>query len=120
MFGGGGNGNLQAGVAGAAVGAGLHYLTTAAFNPCTRNRGTNNRIVGNQQVQSGLLGALAGFAAADLVQAFPLVGTLWGIGCFGEFRGARGRTYGLLLAMYGSFISAVVLLALSVKPEEPE
>ena len=31
-------------------------------------------------------GAWAGFATADLVQAFPLVGTLWGVVLFGEFR----------------------------------
>ena len=64
-----GNGNLDAGIAGAAVGAGLHYLGTAAFNPCTRggNRGTSNRIFGNQQTQSGLLGALAGFAASEVI-----------------------------------------------------
>ena len=66
-----GNGNLDAGLAGAAVGAGLQYLGTAAFNPCTRGgtRGsnTNTRLFGNQQVQSGLLGALAGFAAAEVV-----------------------------------------------------
>ena len=62
-------------------------------------------------------GALAGFAAADLVQAFPLVGTVWGVCCFGEFRAASGRVYGLLSAMYASFIAAVTLLMLSVKDE---
>lgn len=63
-------------------------------------------------------GKLAGFAAADLVQAFPLVGTLWGIGCLGEFRGASVRVRWLLAAMYGAFIGAVVLLVASVR-EEP-
>ena len=60
-------------------------------------------------------GSLAGFAAADLVQAFPLVGTMWGVLFFKEFRGASGRVLGLLAAMYGSFVAAVCLLALSVR-----
>ena len=60
-------------------------------------------------------GALAGFAAADLVQAYPLVSTLWGMGLFGEFRGASRRVWCLLAAMYISFVAAVALLALSVR-----
>lgn len=60
-------------------------------------------------------GSMAGFAAADLVQAFPLIGTLWGIGCLGEFRRASRRVYALLAAMYVTFIAAVSLLALSVR-----
>ena len=60
-------------------------------------------------------GALAGFAEADLVQAYPLVSTLWGIGLFGEFRGASRRVCCLLAAMYSSFVAAVALLALSVR-----
>ena len=60
-------------------------------------------------------GALAGFAAADLVQAYPLVSTLWGMGLFGEFRGASRRVWCLLAAMYSSFVAAVALLALSVR-----
>ena len=60
-------------------------------------------------------GALAGFAAADLVQAFPLVGTFWGVWCLGEFRGASARVRGLLAAMYTAFVAAVVLLAASAR-----
>ena len=60
-------------------------------------------------------GSLAGFAAADLVQAFPLVGTLWGIGCFGEFRGASRQVFCLLGSMYTAFIAAVALLAVSAR-----
>ena len=59
--------------------------------------------------------SLAGFAAADLVQAYPLVSTLWGMGLFGEFRGASRRVCCLLAAMYSSFVAAVALLALSVR-----
>jgi hypothetical protein len=63
-------------------------------------------------------GTLAGFAAADMVQAFPLVGTIWGVACLGEFRRASRRVYGLLIAMYGSFVAAVVLLAVSVRTHD--
>ena len=63
----------------------------------------------------GARSALAGFAAADLVQAFPLVGTLWGVCLFGEFRAASRHVYALLCAMYACFVSAVVLLACSAR-----
>ena len=57
----------------------------------------------------------AGFAAADLVQAFPLVGTLWGVWCFRDFHRASPRVIGLLASMYALYIAAVTLLALSAK-----
>lgn len=60
-------------------------------------------------------GASAGFATADLVQAFPLVGTVWGIACFGEFKGASRRVVGLLVAMYATYAAAVALLMGSVQ-----
>lgn len=60
-------------------------------------------------------GDMAGFASADLVQAFPIVGTVWGVACLGEFRKASSRVYVLLAAMYGAFLSAVALLAWSVR-----
>ena len=49
------------------------------------------------------------------MQAYPLVSTLWGMGLFGEFRGASRRVWCLLAAMYSSFVAAVALLALSVR-----
>ena len=60
-------------------------------------------------------GAWAGFATADLVQAFPLVGTLWGVLLFGEFRRASRPVVGLLVAVYTCYLAAVALLALSVR-----
>ena len=69
--------------------------------------------IGNASQFAG--GALAGFATADLVQAFPLVGTLWGVFLFGDFRGASRRVIALLVGVYTSYLVAVVLLALSVR-----
>ena len=60
-------------------------------------------------------GAWAGFATADLVQAFPLVGTLWGVLLFGEFKSASRRVAGLLISMLTLYLAAVVLLCLSVR-----
>lgn len=60
-------------------------------------------------------GSASGFASADLVQAFPLVGTAWGIFFFGEFRGASRRVILQLVAMYNVYLAAVILLAASVK-----
>ena len=69
--------------------------------------------IGNASQFAG--GAWAGFATADLVQAFPLIGTLWGVFLFGDFRGASRRVLGLLVAMLTAYLAAVVLLALSVR-----
>jgi hypothetical protein len=60
-------------------------------------------------------GAAAGFAAADLVQAYPLVGTAVGIRYFGEFRGATRRVRALLACMALSYLCAVGLLIASVR-----
>ena len=64
-------------------------------------------------------GAMVSFAAADLVQAFPLVGTLWGILLFGEFRGASHLVRALLGGMYVAYIAAVALLIASVRDPLP-
>ncbi|XP_054809235.1 ureide permease 1 isoform X2 [Prosopis cineraria] len=58
-------------------------------------------------------GQAAGYAAADSVQALPLVSTFWGIVLFGEFRKSSGRTYILLGSMLFMFIVAVVVLMAS-------
>ncbi|XP_062112036.1 ureide permease 1-like [Humulus lupulus] len=42
-------------------------------------------------------GQAAGYAAADAVQALPLVSTFWGILLFGEYRKSSRRTYILLI-----------------------
>jgi len=60
-------------------------------------------------------GMAAGFATCDMVQAFPLVGILWGMVFFGEFGKAPVRVNVLLVFLYIVYIIAVGLLALSVK-----
>ncbi|KAI9111782.1 hypothetical protein K1719_017472 [Acacia pycnantha] len=58
-------------------------------------------------------GQAAGYAAADAVQALPLVSTFWGIVLFGEFKKSSGRTYILLGSMLSMFVVAVAVLMAS-------
>ncbi|XP_030481826.1 ureide permease 1 isoform X2 [Cannabis sativa] len=58
-------------------------------------------------------GQAAGYAAADAVQALPLVSTFWGILLFGEYRKSSKRTYILLVSMLSMFIVAVAVLMAS-------
>ncbi|KAL6186762.1 hypothetical protein ACLB2K_042881 [Fragaria x ananassa] len=58
-------------------------------------------------------GQAAGYAAADSVQALPLVSTFWGILLFGEYRKSSRRTYVLLISMLFMFIAAVGILMAS-------
>ncbi|KAM7487501.1 hypothetical protein LguiB_024985 [Lonicera macranthoides] len=58
-------------------------------------------------------GQAAGYAAADSVQALPLVSTFWGILLFGEYRKSSKRTYIFLLGMLSMFIVAVGVLMAS-------
>ncbi|OWM75892.1 hypothetical protein CDL15_Pgr009536 [Punica granatum] len=58
-------------------------------------------------------GEAAGYAAADAVQALPLVSTFWAIVVFREYRGSSRRTYILLGSMLFMFIVAVGLLIAS-------
>ncbi|CAN1314103.1 Ureide permease 2 [Linum perenne] len=58
-------------------------------------------------------GQAAGYAAADAVQALPLVSTFWGILLFGEYRKSSRRTYLLLVGMLSMFIVAVAVLMAS-------
>ncbi|KAF8399590.1 hypothetical protein HHK36_015458 [Tetracentron sinense] len=58
-------------------------------------------------------GQAAGYAAADAVQALPLVSTFWGILLFGEYRRSSKRTYVLLVSMLFMFIVAVGVLMAS-------
>ncbi|KAL1220292.1 Ureide permease 4 [Cardamine amara subsp. amara] len=55
-------------------------------------------------------GQAAGYAAADSVQALPLVSTFWGIILFGEYRRSSKRTYVLLVSMLVMFVAAVAIL----------
>ncbi|KAI4992106.1 ureide permease 1-like isoform X1 [Hordeum vulgare subsp. vulgare] len=58
-------------------------------------------------------GQAAGYAAADAVQALPLVSTFWGILLFGEYRKSSKKTYTLLVFMLLMFIAAVATLMAS-------
>ncbi|XP_038893122.1 ureide permease 1-like [Benincasa hispida] len=58
-------------------------------------------------------GQAAGYAAADAVQALPLVSTFWGILLFGEYRGSSKKTYALLISMLFMFMVAVGVLMAS-------
>lgn len=58
-------------------------------------------------------GQAAGYAAADSVQALPLVSTFWGVFLFGEYRKSSRRTYVLLVSMLFMFIVAVGVLMAS-------
>ncbi|XP_059308885.1 ureide permease 1-like isoform X1 [Lycium ferocissimum] len=58
-------------------------------------------------------GQAAGYAAADAVQALPLVSTFWGVILFGEYRRSSGRTYTLLAGMLIMFTAAVAILMAS-------
>nr|XP_024397594.1 ureide permease 1-like isoform X3 [Physcomitrium patens] len=61
-------------------------------------------------------GQAAGYAAADAVQALPLVGTLWGVFLFKEYHGSSRKTYILLIGMLLMFLTAVVMLVASSMP----
>ncbi|XP_023541777.1 ureide permease 1-like isoform X1 [Cucurbita pepo subsp. pepo] len=58
-------------------------------------------------------GQAAGYAAADAVQALPLVSTFWAILLFGEYRRSSKKTYSLLVSMLVMFAVAVVVLMAS-------
>ena len=60
-------------------------------------------------------GKRAGFAAAFVVQAFPLVGTLWGVYLFGDYKGAKRATVALLGSTYVFYTAAALLIALSAE-----
>ncbi|KAL6842071.1 hypothetical protein ACP4OV_028050 [Aristida adscensionis] len=58
-------------------------------------------------------GQAAGYAAADAVQALPLVSTFWGVLLFGEYRKSSRKTYILLGFMLFMFVAAVAVLMAS-------
>ncbi|KAL9246327.1 hypothetical protein vseg_019874 [Gypsophila vaccaria] len=58
-------------------------------------------------------GQAAGYAAADAVQALPLVSTFWAVVIFGEYRKSSRRTYVLLVSMLLMFMVAVGVLMAS-------
>ncbi|KAG8048751.1 hypothetical protein GUJ93_ZPchr0009g1533 [Zizania palustris] len=66
-----------------------------------------------------MAGQAAGYAAADAVQALPLVSTVWGIVLFGEYRRSSRRTYTLLGSMLFMFVVAMVVLMASSAHRKP-
>ncbi|KAL6842066.1 hypothetical protein ACP4OV_028045 [Aristida adscensionis] len=60
-----------------------------------------------------MAGQAAGYAAADSVQALPLVSTFWGVVLFGEYRRSSRRTYTLLGSMLLMFVVAMAVLMAS-------
>jgi glucose uptake protein GlcU len=64
-------------------------------------------------------GQAAGYAAADSVQALPLVSTFWGVVLFGEYRRSSRRTYTLLASMLIMFAVAMVVLMASSNHRKP-
>ncbi|KAG0520934.1 hypothetical protein BDA96_08G117500 [Sorghum bicolor] len=66
-----------------------------------------------------MAGQAAGYAAADSVQALPLVSTFWGVVLFGEYRRSSRRTYTLLASMLLMFTVAMVLLMASSNHRKP-
>lgn len=69
-------------------------------------------------------GRMVGFATADLVQAYPLVSTIWDIWLFGEYRSAdknHGRVPGTnavaayLVIMYILYLGGITCMILSFK-----
>ncbi|PHT59580.1 Ureide permease 2 [Capsicum baccatum] len=58
-------------------------------------------------------GQAAGYAAADAVQALPLVSTFWGIVLFGNYRRSSRKIYTLLVGMLSMFVAAVGVLMAS-------
>ena len=51
-----------------------------------------------------------GFATADLVQAFPVVSTIWDVILFGEFRHAGYGVIFYVVAMYVMYISGILFM----------
>jgi len=66
-----------------------------------------------------MAGQAAGYAAADSVQALPLVSTFWGVVLFGEYRRSSRRTYTLLASMLLMFAVAMVVLMASSNHRRP-
>jgi hypothetical protein len=64
-------------------------------------------------------GQRVGYATADLVQAYPLISTIWDIFLFGEFATVRMKSHlgCLLLGMYASYLAGIFLLAASSMQE---
>jgi hypothetical protein len=53
---------------------------------------------------------IVGFATADLVQAYPLLSTVWYATLFGEFRKAGGTVVLYPVPMYRIYVSCISFL----------
>merc|ERR1712025_222298 len=65
-----GNSAIDAGAAGAALGAAAQFFGNQILNPCrggNRGANTNTRLVNKETLQNGALGFLAGFAGSSLI-----------------------------------------------------
>jgi len=59
-------------------------------------------------------GSMAGFAAADMVEAFPLVATVWDLVVFGEFRHCSTTVLSTLTGMCFAYVLGISSIAFSV------
>jgi glucose uptake protein GlcU len=57
-------------------------------------------------------GELVGYATADLVQAFPIISTIWDVYLFGEFPNVQVHSWFgfLLVTIYVTYIAGILLL----------
>ncbi|EMS50588.1 hypothetical protein TRIUR3_03714 [Triticum urartu] len=103
--------------------AGVCYsLFAPAFNLATNDQWHTLRDGLTNLVGSAspfMPGQAAGYAAADSVQALPLVSTLWGVVLFGEYRRSSRRTYTLLGSMLFMFVVAMAVLMASSAHRKP-
>ncbi|KAF3618935.1 Ureide permease 5 [Capsicum annuum] len=91
-------------------------LFSPAFNLATNDQGwalLAGLLCGFGNGLQFMGGQAAGCAAADAVQALPLVSTFWGIVLFGEYRISSRKTYTLLVGMLSMFVAAVGVLMAS-------
>lgn len=58
-------------------------------------------------------GQLVGYSTADMVQAYPVVSTIWDVFVFGEFHDVnlRSRIAWLLMGMHAAYLSGILLFA---------
>ena len=92
-----------------------HYATQATWND-RRVALTAGAVCAAGNVLQFHGGQLVGYATSDLVQAYPLVSTLWDFWWFDEFSNVRwccSRLALLLVSMYTAYLGGIVLLAVS-------
>ncbi|XP_062204100.1 ureide permease 1-like isoform X2 [Phragmites australis] len=101
---------------------GVPRSTLAAYLRDGEGRGlalTAGMVCGLGNAFTFMAGQAAGYAAADSVQALPLVSTFWGVVLFGEYRRSSRRTYTLLGSMLLMFVVAMAVLMASSSHRKP-